>query len=125
MLCVTVFVLQQNKTCDLTCIKIFLVRLYHKIVGLDLAPFTEKVENHWFILCRSRRHAVITRIESRDCSTLLCKLTHNLAVTHALDSIKIYYPTDIFSLVSRSLSMNGILRFGWSLQTMLRFFKCR
>ena len=25
-----------------------LVRLSNKIVGLDLAPFSEKVENHWF-----------------------------------------------------------------------------
>jgi len=25
-----------------------LVRLYNKIYGLDLAPFSEKVKNHWF-----------------------------------------------------------------------------
>jgi len=25
------------------------VRLSHKIVHLDLAPFSENVENHWFI----------------------------------------------------------------------------
>jgi len=52
----------------------FLVRLSHKIVDLDLAPFSEKVENHWLILCGTRRHAVITRLENRDCSTFLCEL---------------------------------------------------
>ena len=30
----------------MTCVKIVLVRLFNKIVGLDLAPFIEKVENH-------------------------------------------------------------------------------
>jgi len=50
------------------------VRLSDKAVELDLAPFSEKVENHWFILCRSRRHAVVTRLESRMCSTLLRQL---------------------------------------------------
>jgi len=48
--------------------------LSNKVVSLDLAPFCEKVENHWCILCRSRRHAVITRLESRNCSSLLCEL---------------------------------------------------
>jgi len=42
------------------------VRLSHKIVDLDLAPFSEKVENHWLILCRNRRYAMS--------STLLCEL---------------------------------------------------
>ena len=51
--CVTDFVLQQNTTCDLTCVKSFLVPFFHKIVYLDLAPFREKVKNHGFILCRS------------------------------------------------------------------------
>jgi len=31
---------------SMTCVKIVLVRLFNKIVGLDLAPFIEKVENH-------------------------------------------------------------------------------
>jgi len=34
------------------------VRLSDKAVDLDLAPFSKKFENHWLILCRSRRHAV-------------------------------------------------------------------
>jgi len=34
------------------------MRHSHKIVDLDLAAFSEKVENHWLILCRSHRHAV-------------------------------------------------------------------
>jgi len=34
------------------------MRLSHKIVDLDLAPFSEKIENHRLILCRSNRHAV-------------------------------------------------------------------
>jgi len=50
------------------------VLLSHKIVDLDLAPFSEKVENHWFILCRTRRYAAISRLKSRNCSTLLCAL---------------------------------------------------
>jgi len=50
------------------------VRLSHKIVDLDMAPFSEKVENHWLLPCGSRRHAVITRLERRNCSTLLCEL---------------------------------------------------
>jgi len=48
------------------------VRLSYKIVDLDLAPFSEKVENRWFI--RSSRHAMIARLQSRNCSTLLCEL---------------------------------------------------
>jgi len=64
--------------CDLTCVKIFLVWLSHNIVGLDLDPFREKVENHWFVLP--------------------CYM-HNLAITLALEIIKIYYLEDIFSLV--------------------------
>jgi len=43
--CVTDLVLQRNKTCQLTCVKIFLVRLSNKVVGLDMAPCSEKVEN--------------------------------------------------------------------------------
>jgi len=35
---------------SMTCVKIVLVRLFNKIVGLDLAPFIEKVENHWLTL---------------------------------------------------------------------------
>jgi len=54
------------------------VRLSHKIIDLGLAPFSEKVENHWLTLCRSRRHAVITRLESRNCSTLLYELRTTL-----------------------------------------------
>jgi len=60
------------------------VPLSHKIVDLDLAPFNEKLENHWLILCRSRRHDVITRLESRNCSTLLCEsrtILRNTCVT--------------------------------------------
>jgi len=38
----------------------FLARLSHKIVDLDFAPFSENFENHWFIPCKSYRHAVIT-----------------------------------------------------------------
>jgi len=34
----------------LTCVKISLVRLSNKVVSLDLAPFSEKVENHRFKL---------------------------------------------------------------------------
>jgi len=52
-------------------------------------------------------------------------ITYTLAVTHALEIIKIYYPSDIFSLVSRSLSMVYKLRFGWLLETVLRFSICR
>ena len=37
-----------KKMCQLTCVKIFLVRFSNKIVGLDLVPFSEKVENNWF-----------------------------------------------------------------------------
>jgi len=43
--------MQQNKTCELTCGKFF-VRLSDKIVDLDLAPFSEMVENH---CCRSKK----------------------------------------------------------------------
>jgi len=32
----------------------FLVRLFNKIVSLDLAPFSEKVENHCSNTIRSR-----------------------------------------------------------------------
>jgi len=39
--------------------------------------------------------------------------------------IKIYYPLDIFSLESRSLSMVFKLRFDWSLENVLRFSKCQ
>jgi len=54
------------------------VRLSHKIVGLDVARFSEKVENHWFILCNSHRRAVIIQLESRNCSSLLDKLRTSL-----------------------------------------------
>jgi len=47
------------------------------------------------------------------------RVTYTLAVTHALENIKIYYPSDIFSLVSRSLSMVYKLRFGWPLATIV------
>jgi len=46
LFCVTYVLLLQNKTCHLTCVKIFLERLSNKILGEDLAPFSEKVE--WF-----------------------------------------------------------------------------
>jgi len=46
----------------LTYVKIFLVRFFHKIVGLEVALFSEKAENCWFILCMTRRHPVITRL---------------------------------------------------------------
>jgi len=62
----------------LTCVKI-LVQLSHKIIGLDLAPFSEKVENHWLILCRSRRHAMITRLESRKLPDPAVRVSYNLA----------------------------------------------
>ena len=32
-----------------------------------LNPITEKVENHWFMLCRSCRHAVITQHTNTNC----------------------------------------------------------
>ena len=32
--------------CRLTCVKIFLVQHSNKAVSLDLAPFSEKVDNH-------------------------------------------------------------------------------
>ena len=53
------------------------------------------------------------------------QVMYNLAVTHALKIIKIYYPSNIFSLVPRNLSMVYKLRFGWSLETVLLFSKCR
>jgi len=31
----------------LTCVKDILVQLFKKILGLDMALFSEKVENHW------------------------------------------------------------------------------
>jgi len=36
----------------LICAKISLVRLSNKVVSLNLAPFSEKVENHWCRLWR-------------------------------------------------------------------------
>jgi len=50
------------------------VQLSHKIVGLDLAPTSKNVRNHWFILCRSCRHGVIAWHVSRNCSSLWCEL---------------------------------------------------
>ena len=38
--------IKQNVSIDLS-VKKFLVRLSNKIVGVDLAVFSEKVENHW------------------------------------------------------------------------------
>jgi len=52
----------------------FLVRPSHKIVDLALAPFSEKVENHWLILRRSCGHAEITQLDSMNCLTRLCEL---------------------------------------------------
>jgi len=43
---------QQNKTCQLVVVKFF-VRLSNKIVGLELAPFSEMVENH---CCGSKKN---------------------------------------------------------------------
>jgi len=43
---------QKNKTYQLTCGKKILVRPSKKIVGLDLAPFSEMVVNH---CCRSKK----------------------------------------------------------------------
>jgi len=37
LFCVTDFVLQSSKTCQLTCVKISLVRLSNEVVRLDLA----------------------------------------------------------------------------------------
>jgi len=54
------------------------VQFSHKIVDLDLAPFSEKIENHWLVLHGSNMHAVIERLESRNCSTLLCELRTTL-----------------------------------------------
>jgi len=44
IICVTDFVLLKNKTCELNCLKISLVRLSNEVVTLDLAAFSEKVE---------------------------------------------------------------------------------
>ena len=88
------------------------MQLPNKVVSLDLAPFSEKVENHWFMLCRSSRHALIARLGvgiaghcgvSQAVSKALRK--YNLAVTLVLEIIRNYYPKDIFSLVARSLSV--------------------
>jgi len=47
IICVADFVscMKQNVSIDLQVLK-FLVCLYNKIVGLDLSPFSEMVENH-------------------------------------------------------------------------------
>jgi len=49
--CVTDFVLKNDKTCQLTCAKNFLLWLSNKILDLDLADISEKVENHCSISC--------------------------------------------------------------------------
>jgi len=35
-----------KQTCQMTCVKISLVRLSNKVVSLDLATLNERVENH-------------------------------------------------------------------------------
>jgi len=52
------------------------------------------------------------------------RVTYNPAITLVLEIIKICHPKDIFSLVCRSLYMVNKLRFGWSLEDVLRFSKC-
>jgi len=47
--------------CQITYVKIILVRLSNKIVGLDLAPFSEKIESHWF------RGIVVVRVDVISC----------------------------------------------------------
>ena len=55
IICVADFVscMKQNVSIDLQVLK-FLVCLYNKIVGLDLSPFSEMVENHCW---RSKKNA--------------------------------------------------------------------
>jgi len=46
LFCVKALLSAKKQNVSITCVKFILVRLSHKIVVLDLAPFSEKVENH-------------------------------------------------------------------------------
>jgi len=50
--------------CHFTCVKFFFVRLSNKVVNLDLASNSEKVENHW-LKCSLIRIAAYCIVFSR------------------------------------------------------------
>jgi len=54
--------------CLLTCVKISLQRLSNKVVSLNLAPFSEMVENHCFRLRENKSFTQEGQLESMEAS---------------------------------------------------------
>ena len=71
LFCVTDFLMLWNKTCQLTCVKISLVRLSNKIVVVDLTSSTERLRTT-AINVHLRKHSFSTHIILLLCSSICC-----------------------------------------------------
>jgi len=119
----TDFVLQSNKTCQLTCVN-FLFGSLTKSCMSGLSPTSEKVKNHLY--CAGAAGMPWLRdvrkwIAHSCCASYVVSKAvrkHSLAIILVLENIKIYYPK-YKSLISL------LTQFGWLLDSVLRFSKCQ
>ena len=71
---------QDKKTCQLTCVN-FLVQHFGKIIGLDLAPVSEKVENHCSVHYTCWKLSLIWNLFSL-CWSKICINTINTVIVN-------------------------------------------